>query len=71
MSKDNEKAATPATQKDEKSPPKRVVVKLLRKVQGIPNNVGEQCGFPPPVAEKLLDKNRQGGPCAEFVRNIY
>lgn len=76
MSKDNvkEAAPTPAAQQQKeepKGPPKRVIVKMLRKVQGINNNVGEVCGFSPEVAAKLLDKNRQGGACAEFIRNIH
>lgn len=61
--KDDQKTARDAT---EKPRPKRVVVKLLRAVRGIVNNVGEPCGFPPEMAAKLLDKNRIGGPLAEL-----
>jgi hypothetical protein len=51
---------------EEKTKPKKVIVKLLRKVKDIPNNPGEICGFPQEVAAKLLDKSRQGGPAAEL-----
>jgi hypothetical protein len=69
MSTDQKKdgAAPAAAPKQEEKPrPKRVMVKLLRKVAGIPNNVGEICGFDPATAAKLLDKTRPGGPAAEM-----
>jgi hypothetical protein len=58
--KDEKKEPAPAPKRD------RVVVRLLRRVRGITNNVGEVCGFPAALAEKLLDKSRPGGPCAEL-----
>ena len=64
--KEGAQAAPPATKAEEKPRPKKVVVRLLRRVNGIPNNPGEICGFPPEIAAQLLDKNRQGGPAAEL-----
>lgn len=67
MSTEAKKAGAPAAvpEQEEKPRPKRTVVRLLRKVAGVANNVGEICGFDPAFAAKLLDKNRPGGPCAE------
>lgn len=69
MSNDKSPAPAHATQAKAEEPKKKkdiVVVRLLRPVKGVVNNVGEICGFPAALAQKLLDKNRQGGPLAEL-----
>jgi hypothetical protein len=61
-----EKDTKKATEEAPKPKKDIVVVRMLRRVTGITNNVGEVCGFPKVVADQLLDKNRQGGACAEL-----
>lgn len=59
-------AAAAQAAPEEKKKKDITVVKLIRPVKGVVNNVGEVCGFPAAVAAKLLDKNRPGGPLAEL-----